>query len=113
VPGWESNVSLPLPDPILNGIRITHAELRALHQERRRAIREATSRESLFGPRLLFPDKGEDCRMRAVKRDTDGNLLAFITVRCVALQRPYVRRVRLVRDREPLPWSVGKTLREV
>ena len=113
VRSWETELSLPLPDPILNGIRITHAELRALHQERRNAIADATVLESLFGPRLLFPDKGEDCRMRAVGRDTDGSLKVLITVRLVGLQQPYTRAVRLRARRHALPWDIAKGLREV
>jgi hypothetical protein len=105
-------VSLPLPDPILNGIRITHAELRALHQERRNTIADATVMESLFGPRLLFPDKGEDCRMRAVGRSKDGDLCVVITVRLVGLRDPYERAVRLRARRHALPWDVAGPLRE-
>ena len=108
---WETELSLPLPDPILNGVRITHAELRALHKERRNVIADATALESLFGPRLLIPSKGEYCRMRALGRSRDGDLL--VTIWCVlqGLQQPYERAVRLRRRRDPLPWELMKGLR--
>ena len=109
---WETELSLPLPDPILNGVPITHAELRALHQERRNTIADATVMESLFGPRLLFPDKGEYCRMRVLGRSKDGSLYATIYVRLVGLREPYERAVRLVARRHALPWDLQRGLRE-
>jgi hypothetical protein len=112
VRSWETDVSLPLPDPILNGIRITHEELRAIHKERNLTRRDATAMESLFGPRLLFPDKGERVTHEVLQRDTDGSLKVLITVRLVGLQRPYTRRIRLVKQRKTLPWSVRQRLRE-
>lgn len=73
---------LPLPNPVLNGHEISHAELRALHQNRRIAITGATAQYCFDGPRLLDPNAGERCEMRALGRDRAGSLLAQITSRC-------------------------------
>jgi hypothetical protein len=90
---------LPLPDPYLNGIRITHEELRAIHANMRVAVHAATKERCLAGPRLLFPDRGERYCLKAHKRDRDGNLLASVTVYLPWSGAPYVRRFRLVRER--------------
>jgi hypothetical protein len=87
---------LALPDPYLNGIRLTHAELRALHQNMRIAIHASTAKYCLDGPRLLRPDAGERYELRAHKRDRKGCLLASVTVLIPEAGASYVRRVRLV-----------------
>jgi len=87
---------LPLADPQLNGIRLTHRELRSLHETMREAIHSATSERCLDGPRLLFPARGESYHLEAHGRDRHGNLLASVTVCLPWSGAPYVRRVRLV-----------------
>ena len=90
---------LPYPDPVLNGIRLTHAELRALHQNMRIAIHASTAQYCLDGPRLLNTSAGERYELRAHKRDRGGCLLASVTVLIPEAGAKYVRRVRLV------PWD--------
>jgi hypothetical protein len=90
---------LPLPPPILNGIELTHAELRALHQNMRIAIHAATAQYCLDGPRLLRWDSGEGYVLKAHKRDREGRLLASVTVSSPREGWSYVRKVRLV------PWG--------
>jgi hypothetical protein len=87
---------LPLPAPYLNGIRLTHAELRALHQNMRIAIHASTAKYCLDGPRLLRPGAGERYELRAHKRDREGCLLASVTVLIPEAGASYVRRIRLV-----------------
>jgi hypothetical protein len=88
---------LPLRNPMLNGIELSHAELRALHQNRRIAIHQATARYCLDGPRLLHPPNGERCTMTAHRRDADGLLLASVTVTLPEHGARFIRRIRLVR----------------
>jgi hypothetical protein len=91
---------LPLAKPVLNGIVLEHAELRALHAEMRQAIRDATSRDTLTGPRLLFPELGERYVLKAHRRDRDGNLLASVSVYTSASPKPFIRKVRLINRRK-------------
>lgn len=89
---------LHYPNPILNGISITHEELRALHGTMRETIRAATSERCLDGPRLLFPELGERYVLNAYGRDRDGNLLASVSVYLQDGDHPYIRWARLVRS---------------
>lgn len=91
---------LPLPVPVLNGVRITHKELHAIHLNMRVAIHAATNERCLTGPRLLFPENGERYVLKAHKRDRDGNLLASVTVFLPWSGPPYVRRFRLIKSRD-------------
>jgi hypothetical protein len=90
---------LPQRVPILNGWELTHAELRAIHANRRVAIHAATAKYCLDGPRLLSKAAGEVCKQRAVTRDREGCLLVEITVELPQAGAQYKRRVRLV------PWD--------
>jgi hypothetical protein len=85
-------------DPELNGIGISHAELRAIHANMRIAISAATKQHCLDGPRLLSWDAGERYVLRAHKRDREGNLLASVTVSSPREGWTYTRRFRLVRS---------------
>lgn len=90
---------LPYPDPELNGIPVSHAELRAIHSNMRLAVSAATARHTLDGPRLLRWDEGERYELRAHRRDEDGCLLASVTVWSGREGWKYTRRFRLV------PWE--------
>jgi hypothetical protein len=94
---------LPQREPELNGIRISHDELRALHAQRLLAIRSATIAYCLDGPRLLSPDLGETCSMYAHERDRDGALRASVVVQSASQGWRYARRVRLVRSSNSVP----------
>ncbi len=86
----------------MNGIRITHEELRAIHQNMRVAIAAATREVSLTGPRLLDPSRGERYVLEAHRRDKAGNLLVSVAVYLPAHRiGPYVRRIRLIKG-QPL-----------
>jgi hypothetical protein len=87
---------LPLPEPILNGIRISHAELRAIHSNMRVTISAATELHCLDGPRLLSKGEGEAYELRAHERDREGCLLASVTVWSTSGGWQYTRRFRLV-----------------
>jgi hypothetical protein len=87
---------LPLRDPELNGIRISHAELRAMHSNMRIAISAATELHCLDGPRLLSKAEGEGYELRALERDREGCLLACVTVWSTSGGWKYTRRIRLV-----------------
>jgi hypothetical protein len=87
---------LPLPEPILNGIRISHAELRAIHVNMRIAISAATKLHCLDGPRLLSKADGEGYELKAHERDRDGCLLASVVVWSGRGGWKYTRRIRLV-----------------
>jgi hypothetical protein len=95
-------VSLTLPDPILNGVPLTHEELRVIHMNMRIAVFAATSERALDGPRPLIPDRGEYYELAAHGRDRDGSLKASITVHMPWSGTPYTRRVRLVRQSRSL-----------
>lgn len=88
---------LPLPDPVLNGVALTHEELRVIHINMRIAVFAATSQWAFDGPRPLAPTRGEGYSLRAHGRDAHGNLLASVTVRLPWAGQTYVRRIRLVR----------------
>lgn len=88
---------LHLPLPILNGVTLTHEELRVLHLNMRIAVHAATGHFALDGPRLLRMASGEYYTLKAHGRDAHGNLLASVTVRLPWCGAKYVRRVRLVR----------------
>ena|SRR3982751_91974 len=90
-------MSLPCPVPVLNGWKVSHAELSQLHQARRETICTATAERALDGPRLLNPAVGERCKHVCHGRDRQGNLLISITVYLPWSGSPYVRRVRLVK----------------
>lgn len=94
----EEVFMLPLPAPQLNGVTITHEELRALHTTMREAIKAATDGEALTGPRLLIKEDGESYTLKAHGRDRDGNLLASVTIHTRSSRSPYVRKVRLIRS---------------
>jgi hypothetical protein len=88
---------LTIPNPEHNGITLSHSELRKLHEVMRAAIREATARYCVDGPRLLRFDRGETYRFRAHSRDREGNLLASVTIYLPEHGQRYTRRVRLLR----------------
>jgi hypothetical protein len=89
---------LHLPLPILNGITVTHEELRAIHTNMRIAVFAATGARAFDGPRNLFPDRGEYYVLKAHGRDSDGSLKASVTVHMPWSGAPYVRRFRLVKQ---------------
>jgi hypothetical protein len=89
---------ITLPDPILNGVRLTHEELRVIHTNLRIAVFAATNERALDGPRPLIPDRGEYYELRAHGRDRDGSLKASVTVHMPWSGPPYCRRIRLVRQ---------------
>lgn len=90
---------LPLPMPVLNGITLTHEELRQLHKLMRETVRSHTASVALDGPRLLSPARGEKYVLAAHGRDRDGSLLASVTIHMPWSGPAYVRRVRLVKAR--------------
>jgi hypothetical protein len=94
---------LPLPPVILNGHHLSHEELSIIHVNMRIAIRAATLKYCLDGPRLLYPDRGERYVLSAHGRDREGNLLASITVHLPWANARYVRKVRLIRALNPIP----------
>src|SRR5215212_6166716 len=89
---------LPLPNPVLNGVTVTHEELAAFHQNMRTAVRAATEERCLQGARLLDPERGERYILKAHGRDSHGNLLGSVTIYMPWSGAPYVRRFRLVRS---------------
>jgi hypothetical protein len=89
---------LPVPAPFLNGTRVEHAELRAIHEQRRSCIKAATAESALDGPRLLNPAAGETCHQTCYGRDRDGSLLLSVTVRLPWANNTYVRWLRLVQQ---------------
>lgn len=98
---------LPLPEPVLNGVSLTHEELRLIHDQMRIAVWAATGEKAFDGPRWLFPERGEYYVLRAHRRDRDGNLLASVSVHMPWAEFEYVRRVRLVRQSR---WIIGSRL---
>jgi hypothetical protein len=66
------------------------------------AVFAATSERSLDGPRPLIRDRGESYELRAHGRDRDGSLKVSITIYMPWSGPPYVRRVRLVKQRRSL-----------
>lgn len=97
----ESESMLHLPDPEINGVSLTHCELRAIHVEARRALSEATALTTLDGSPLpvTWRTGGWRYRIRVFGRDTGKQLLLAILVRGPNLTGTYVRRVRLVTAR--------------
>jgi hypothetical protein len=96
---------LPLPPVFLNGHYLTHRELSVIHAERKIAIRHATERYALDGPRLLDTRRGEACKQRVRGRDRAGHLLVEIIVSMPWAGAQWTRRVRLVQQ--------GKSLRNI
>jgi hypothetical protein len=91
-----------LPEPRLNGITVSHQELRVIHCNMRIAVHAATGAHCLDGPRLLIMERGEAYELRAHRRDKHGCLLASITVRLPWCNVTYRRRVRLVKESRSL-----------
>lgn len=90
-------MSIGLSAPNLNGVVLTHEELRAIHENMRIAVHAATAERALDGPRLLDPRRGERYSLKAVRRDREGNLLAQVTIYLPWSGAPYVRRFRLIK----------------
>jgi hypothetical protein len=91
-----------LPEPMLNGIPLSHLELRVIHSNMRIAVHAATGAHCLDGPRLLIASRGEYYELRAHRRDRHGCLLASVTVRLPWCNVTYRRRVRLVKESRSL-----------
>jgi len=94
---------LALPDPYLNGVRLTHPELAAIHVVMRQTIHDATREHALDGPRLLRWENGEKYTLKAHGRSREGFLLASVNVYLPWARITYTRRVRLIKDGKGKP----------
>jgi len=100
---------LPVPAPVINGVRLSHEELRGIHSECRRALDDATATLTIDSKPLPVPWRTEGWRYQitALGRDEQNALLIRITVRSACLPSPFVRRVRMIK-RKHLPRNVSQ-----
>jgi len=87
---------LPPLDAAFTAADLRPGEYAALFECRRLAIEEAVSRSVLDGTLPVPWRHGWRASVRYLGRDRDGSRLNEITVTGPQLDRPYVRRVRLV-----------------
>jgi hypothetical protein len=86
---------MPARTHVVERLRVSAAEHRALLEQRRLALDDATCIATLEGPLPVRWRVGWSATLEILKRDSDGSLCARITVLGPGLTRPYVRRVRL------------------
>jgi hypothetical protein len=92
---------LPLPNPVLNGIEVTHDEHRACLAERRRFLEEFAQAQGLVFPYTKEAWQAIEARWTVVGRSLDGSLLLNLTAYSDSngRRRRYLRRIRLVKVR--------------
>lgn len=102
-----------MPYPAYRGYpdATTPEEFRKLLELRREALDEATRFAGLGSPLPVQWRHGWKAVLNVLGRDRDGSLKAVVIVTGPRGEVPYSRAVRLV-TRRPLPYELGKTLRE-
>lgn len=90
---------LTLPYPERNGIVLTHEEHKVILQACREALAAATAVGRLGGPLPVRWRRGWRYTWKPLRRDSDGSVR--VSIRCTGpdLTQPYVRNVRLVKER--------------
>lgn len=89
----------------------TLEEFRKLLEIRRQALAEATIPHGMGRPLPVAWRHGWKAHLRLRGRDKDHSLKATIVVEGPRGEIAYARNVRLV-SRQPLPYELGRTLRE-
>jgi hypothetical protein len=90
--------SMPQQDSWRNGEDLTREEWAAIHSARLEALSAATVQVTRNEPIPIKGRMGWDATVEVLRRDSDGSARAVITVTGPGLARPYVRRVRLVKE---------------
>jgi hypothetical protein len=92
---------LPLPNPVLNDVEVTHDEHRACLAERLRFLREFAQAEGLVFPFTVDAWNRLEARWEVVGRSRDGALLLNLRAKGYrsGVKRTYRRSVRLVKAR--------------